>query len=175
MVNDKPDIPEWLLGYPGVVGPWGGERDQRRLAAPMILGTIRWSGWMGRPDGPVDQGFEMHVERVDVTPLEEVDPREPKPYACTVTFRDATDEQGPCVSFLVRGLTFVGFDDFPLNPHGREMNGGYILTPSMRTLWRGPLGARPFLGPLVFTPGKWRTPLTETAPIAEVHFVLAPR
>lgn len=175
MANEELDIPEWLLGYPGVVGTLGGERDPRRLVAPMILGTIRWSGSIGRPDGPVDQAFEMQVERVEVTPLEEVDPRKPKPYPCTVTFRDATDEQGPCVSFIVRGLALVGLDAFPRNPHGYEMNGGYILTPSIRTLWGGPRGTRAFLGRLAFSPEKWRTPLTENAPVVQVQFQLAPR
>jgi hypothetical protein len=172
--NEELDIPDWLLGYPGVSGTWG-RRDERRLGAiPMIVGTIRWSGTIGRPDGPLDQAFAMFVERLEVTPLEEVDPRQPQPYACNVTFKDATDEQGPCVSFVVHGLRLLGYDHYPRNPHGHNMNGGYLLTPSLQARWGGPLGARAFLGRLEFTPSKWGTPLTENAPVADIHFILAP-
>ena len=173
--NDRLDIPAWLLGYPNVVDRWDGTGEHRLRAIPMIRGTIRWSGAIGRPDGPVDQAFGMSVERLDVTPLEEVDPRQPQPHACNVTFRDATDEHGPCVAFVVRGLRLLGFDNYPRNPHGYSMNGGYILTPSLRTRWGGPRGARSFLGRLAFMPDKWGTPLTEDAPMADIHFVLAPR
>lgn len=147
---------------------------QRSGAVPMIVGTIRWHG-IGMPRGPLDQAFGMLVERLEVTKPEDRYPAEPHPFDCSVTFSDSTDEQGPAVAFAVRGLSPVGFKSYPLDGHGHNMNGGYILTPSIEGLWGGPLEARSFLSPLEFSPAKQGAPLTEEDPIVTMNFTLAPR
>lgn len=174
MPDEKLDIPKHRLGEQDYSEQLGKADTGRLGAVPMIVGTIRWSSSIGRPDSPVDQAFDMLVERLPVTPLEEVDPRSPHPFDCTVNFSDATDDGGPCVSFYVHGLPLLGFKNYPRSPHGFNMNGGYILTPSIKTIWCGPLGGRAFRTPLQFTPVKQGTPLTEEDSIATMHFTLAP-
>ena len=178
MHRDRLDIPTHRQGDIDHRNPTDelGDIDERRTGAvPMVVGTIRWSSDIGGPQCPVEDAFDMLVEYVDVTPLEQVDPKEPRPYECRVSFNDISDESGPGVSFAVRGLRLVGFDQFPLNPHGKDMNGGYILTPTIKAAWGNPLIGRTFLSPLEFTPAKQKKPLTESEPIASMDFVLAPR
>jgi hypothetical protein len=147
---------------------------QRTGAVPMILGTIRWEGWIGRPEGPLEEAFAIQVERLEVTRAEDPYPAQPQPCDCVVRFHDASDDTGPAVDYVVRGLSLLGFDAYPRDGHGHNMNGGYILTPAIRAAWdNGPRG-RPFLGSLAFTPNKQGVPLTEANPIARIDFMLAP-
>lgn len=174
MPRDKLDIPPHLLGELGADERLEDIDPQRTGAVPMILGTIRWEGWLGRPEGPLEEAFAIQVERLEVTRAEDRYPAQPQPCDCVVRFHDASDKTGPAVFYLVRGLSLLGYDDFPRDGHGHNMNGGYILTPALRSRWDdGPRG-RPFLTPLEFTPAKQGTPLTEANPIARIDFTLAP-
>jgi hypothetical protein len=175
MHRDKFDLPAHRLGD---LDDDDGVRDfdpHRTGAVPMILGTIRWEGWLGRPQGPLDQAFAILVERLEVTKAEDRYPAQPQPCDCVVRYRDASDDAGPAVAYVVRGLGLLGFDAYPLDGHGHNMNGGYILTPSITALWDEGLRDRPFLSPLEFTPAKRGTPLTEANPIVTIDFALAPR
>ena len=174
MHRDKRDFP---TRREGDLDPFEGVDDidpQRTGAVPMILGTIRWEGWIGRPEGPLEEAFAIQVERLAVTLADDPYPAQPHPCDCVVRFHDASDDTGPAVDYVVRGLPPLGLDDYPRDGHGHNMNGGYILTPAIRVAWDdGPRG-RPFLGSLAFTPAKLGTPLTAANPIVRIDFTLAP-
>lgn len=174
MHRDKRDVPAPPFGDLDPTGPIEDIDPQRTGAVPMILGTIRWEGWLGRPQGPLAEAFAIHVERLEVTRSEDPYPAQPQPCDCVVRFHDASDDTGPAVSYVVRGLGLLGFDVYPRDGHGYNMNGGYILTPALSGMWDdGPRG-RPFLGSLAFTPDRQGTPLTEANPIVRIDFTLAP-
>ncbi|HEX6611361.1 MAG TPA: hypothetical protein VF051_11335, partial [Hyphomicrobiaceae bacterium] len=67
MHRDKRDFPTHRQGGLDPLGPVEDIDPQRTGAVPMILGTIRWEGWIGRPEGPLDQAFAIQVERLEVT------------------------------------------------------------------------------------------------------------
>lgn len=174
MHRDKLDLPAHRLGDLDPLERVEDIDPQRTGAVPMILGTIRWEGWLGRPEGALAEAFAIQVERLEVTPVDAPYPAQPQPCDCVVRFDDASDDTGPAVSYVVRGLGLLGFDVYPRDGHGHNINGGYILTPALSSSWDyGPRG-RPFLAPLAFTPDKRGTPLTEANPIVRIDFMLAP-
>ncbi len=174
MHRDKLDLPTRRLGDLEPLGRVEDIDPQRTGAVPMILGTIRWEGRFGRPEGLLEQAFAIQVERLAVTEAEAPEPARPQPCECVVRFHDASDDTGPAVGYVVRGLALLGFDVFPRDGHGHNMNGGYILTPALSSGWDdGPRG-RAFLGRLSFAPAKQGTPLTEAKPIVRIDFTLAP-
>lgn len=148
-------------------------REELLRLPPMIIGTIRWKGSVGRPSGDLCSGFDIVFEEHTPTQFRDAGGHaEPIPgtgiwktISESTTCRSVTEEE----TYLSVSLRFMGLhvNMFP--------DGSYRISPRLRGNWR-PSGLLAALsGYRAIEPASYTVVLTKADPIQAIAFEVVRR